>query len=244
MSYKGLFSDYAARTDGKFKIASEIFDLYPDISSMSVLDIGAGGGEIAKYLAERAERIVCIEQNGEFLDRIKENIRANKNSEIVLSTVEEWKSNETFDVVLLSYVLDMYEDIGKFERLVTSAFSHSKDGRRVLAASYLEGGEWDVFTQHVAQHLRFQRTGGFARQVHKLRKIGFYIIIRKIFDTKVYDHSLEGLYSTLSFFAKDRIDQYNAHKDKLLPILENHSTREGKYVVTRIKEVIFEIIQF
>ncbi len=76
-----------------------------------------------------------------------------------------------------------------------------------------------------------------------MRKCGFYVSMRRIIDTGIYGSSIEELYSTLSFFAKSNMPEYEARSSKFLPVLREYSDEEDDYFVVGIKELVFEIVK-
>ena len=75
-----------------------------------ILDIGAGTGRVALYLAERGIRVVCIEPSPamqrEFIKKIQMNPELGKNITLITGDVQTFKVNEIFKAAFLSGSFD------------------------------------------------------------------------------------------------------------------------------------------
>ncbi len=73
-----------------------------------VLDIGCGSGELTFDLAKKASRIVGVDFNEKYITKAKKK-RQGKNIEYILRDVINYNFQETFDVAVLSNVLEHIE---------------------------------------------------------------------------------------------------------------------------------------
>lgn len=232
--YASLFDNYAAGTDGKTKIANALIELYP--AEANLLDVGAGAGEIARAVSGHFRRVVALEPNKSLLPKLSAN--SPTSMDIVPCAIQDFETTETFDIVLLSYVLDTMstDDIGMVLRRIKSLV---KPTSRVVFATYLEGCDWDIYSEFIRRNLSTKRTGGYSRLVRDLRSLGCYTHIRSILDTTIFADTLQQLYDRLAFFYKEQIDAYNAGFSELSGFLGKLAGDSSRLAV---KEVVAEIL--
>src|SRR5690606_38320693 len=83
----------------------KVFDWLPDLSGLSVLDLGAGVGQWSFRFAERGARRVLAVEYAEGLVEIgrQEATQRNMNQvEFVASSAEQFRTDEQFDLVYIS----------------------------------------------------------------------------------------------------------------------------------------------
>lgn len=78
----------------------------------TVLDIGSADAFMAEALAPFFRRIVAVDGSSELIERAKERIRAKgtRNIELVNALAEDFATNEKFDLILLSFILEHVAD--------------------------------------------------------------------------------------------------------------------------------------
>jgi SAM-dependent methyltransferase len=238
-AYTDLFNQYLSHTDGKDLVADNLARLYRSKSSGTVLDIGAGKGDIAIPLAQVFHQVVAVEPEERFTQVIR---AANLPNLIVYeSKIEEFWQAGKYDLILMSYLLDSMSS-ETISVVMNQVESMKAPGGKIVAVTYLEGCNWDVFTHFIANQLGTRRNGGFSRLFSELKTIGWYIHIQKILETHIYGSNLDELYGNLSFFYKDNLDEYHANEGKFKPILRSLSA-QAERVSLSIREVILEVVK-
>jgi len=107
-----------------------------------VLDIGAGTGRIAIFLAERGVKVVCIEPSPamrrEFLKKMKKSPKLASNITLIAGDAQTFQLTEIFEVAFLS---GSFDHIPKTERI--KSFSninhHLKLEGKLVFDIYIEG---------------------------------------------------------------------------------------------------------
>lgn len=237
--YTDLFDKYTNNANGKQVLASALSRIMQETSRKSLLDIGAGNGEITRLIAPHFEGVDVIEPKRKYVEHIKNLNIANLSA--FESDIQSYQTQKRYDSILLSYVLESisiadYPAI--FEKL--KAILNLKGN--IYCATYLDGCDWDEFSYIVKARIDLARTGGFYRVLSSIRDCGYSIREREIVSTQIYGESLENLYENLAFFFKRGLDQYINHKQDLIAILERYTERsnDGRFYI-EVKEVIFNI---
>ena len=76
----------------------------------TVLDIGSADAFMAEALAPFFKRIVAIDGSIELVERARARLQSQPHIELIHSLVEEFETDERFDLVLLSFILEHVAD--------------------------------------------------------------------------------------------------------------------------------------
>ena len=88
-----------------------------DFSGLRVLELGAGMGGVSRYLAESAAHLTVVEGSPARMAACRERLRDLDNWTSCIANIQDFATDETYDVVLLIGVLeyaDLYVDRGAF----------------------------------------------------------------------------------------------------------------------------------
>ena len=128
-----------------------IVEFYPIDSTFSVLEIGAGFGEITSSFISRAKKVVSIESKKEKAEAIGKRFSDADNLTIYAGEIEDVKLDEKFDMVSLIGVIDLKTDLDKY---IDFAKSYLKDSGNILipidnkfGAKYFTGVKEDNLTK-------------------------------------------------------------------------------------------------
>ncbi len=238
--YSDYFKKYASNTNGKKLIAKNLGKILQELKIISLLDVGAGSGDILFGVMDKLKYAVAVEPKLALSSIIEQ--RGLKNIEIIQDVIQNFNSAKKFGCILLSYFLDT---VKKEEwNIILDKVNLMKDSNGIiLGATYLEGCEWDVFTQYIKRNIDIPRSGGFGRITYQLREIGWDVRVRKIIDTEIFGENISELYNNLEFFYKSKVDVYRENKEHFIPQLELLSGTTGRANIT-VKEVIYELLKF
>lgn len=238
LSDQDLFIKYTDNTNGKLILSNYLKNELGKYNFTSLLDVGAGEGEFAVCLSSVFQSVVAIEPNLEFAQKIKgKNV---KNLTVVEDTIQNYAADSRFDVILLSYFLDLFQE-QDIEMIMRKIAGLRSTKGMILGISYLPGCDWDNYAHRVIRDLNTGRKGGIDRIFAKLEKLNYYCSIKGIIDTEIYGTTLSDLYYNLSFFFKRNLKGYYSNKEKYMELLEKYSRKNAAGYSINVKEVVYEI---
>lgn len=86
---------------------------------LRVLDVGAGAGAFIKYMIGHGHTVRGIEMNGELAQRVSSEL----NTTVFAGTLEQFESDETFDLItlwdVLEHMIDPIESLRRLKTLLT-----------------------------------------------------------------------------------------------------------------------------
>jgi len=101
----------------RFQVWSHFLKKYCDSKTARALDLGCGAGNYSLRLAEKCERLVCVDGSQEMARLCREKLSSAslKNYEVVVSDIDAYctSSVELFDIICCSSVLEYVDDIDK-----------------------------------------------------------------------------------------------------------------------------------
>lgn len=242
-SYSTLFERYSRSTDGKSILGARLSDLIKKrISSKSrrirVLDVGAGDGQITEKLAHSEFDIVAIEPNVDLFRQL--NCRLKDKIECYNLSLEEFRGDSKFDVVVLSYVLDGIDqkEIGLFLEKIKSCLNEQGT---VLVCTYVPGCGWDALANEVSVLTGARRKGGLCRVVNRISEFGHYLIEWDSFETNIWGNDVRDLIENLEFyFRKSNVD-VEFIEDHLSRVIEKLVVHENDRAILKVREAIYEL---
>src|SRR5690606_16844195 len=108
---------------------------------LSVLELGAGMGEVSRYLAESCQSLHVVEGTQQRYDALQERLKGLTNWSGTVANIQDYSSTETFDVVCLIGVLEYCEkyiqpdgEYSAFDVLLRIAKRHLKPGGALIVA--------------------------------------------------------------------------------------------------------------
>lgn len=116
-----------------------------NLNPKKVLDVGSGGGEHAKAFAENGALVTCVDFGTSIYAKKAIDF---KNVTTIYDDFEKWSSNEKYDVVWASHVLEHQRNVGVFlEKLIQSC---AKKGNVVITLPFphrhLWGGHLSIWS--------------------------------------------------------------------------------------------------
>ncbi|MGH7832251.1 MAG: AMP-binding protein [Candidatus Binatia bacterium] len=132
--YTTAFSDvpeiarYVEKTERR-----HVFNVVKVDPSMAILDLGCGFGRWAVEFAKRCRRVVAVDFSPNMVERAHQSSREHglHNVEFHVTPIQEFRTPEKFDIVMLSGVLVGVADDQLLE-VLTNAREHLKPGGRII----------------------------------------------------------------------------------------------------------------
>ncbi len=81
-----------------------------------VLEVGSGGGNLSRFLAEKVRELICIDKSSYWIEKSKKRLKGFKNIKFEISDLLDFNKEDYFNVAIIHYVL---HDINKKNRLKT-----------------------------------------------------------------------------------------------------------------------------
>ncbi len=220
-SYVSLFTRYTDHSDGKAVLANAIVDIASDIRAASLLDLGAGNGDLTAALAKHFSGVLAVERNTGFCRRLQQL----EGVDVVSGRMEDVDLGGPHDMCLLSYSLDGVPS-DRLEELLGRVLASRSTTGAVLACSYLEKCAWDVYHEYVCEKIQVPRWGGINRYVEEITKRGFSCHIRRVERTYIWGDDVDDLYDNLAFFFMENLDRYYSVRSECRDALL-HLSEEG-----------------
>ncbi|MHA1292031.1 MAG: class I SAM-dependent methyltransferase [Promethearchaeota archaeon] len=211
----------------KIKIRSKaIFKL---IKREKFLDIGAGNGILTNYISKYFKETYCVEPNDVNVKMLKElNFK-----KIFNCGIEEFNTNEKFDLVLCSHVLyyikrefwlDIITKMKGFldDNGILVILLQSKDGEFQRFFNIFSGDKYNIDPIALNHELN---TINLKTQIHHFKIT---------FKTKDFKEFLEILY----FLLLDRKENLKKKEELLIRYINSHFKRNGYYLLTQDIDMI------
>eukprot|EP00043_Microstomoeca_roanoka_P001530 m.33299 g.33299 ORF g.33299 m.33299 type:complete len:265 (-) comp10871_c0_seq5:66-860(-) len=119
------------------QIRSHLAESGQDISTMSIMDVGAGSGMLSVALAKEAKEVLCVDTSAKMLEKAMEKATAAGLSNVQtlnepLVSVDQL-GGRTFDLVVMSMVLHHIDDIQAITRTISASL---KPGGKFLVFDF------------------------------------------------------------------------------------------------------------
>lgn len=86
----------------------------------SVLEVGPADSGMSLVLAKNFKKLTILEPTDEFANQVQSKLKRYKNAKVYKSLIEDFKTNERFDYITLSHVLEHIDDDVKALRKLKS----------------------------------------------------------------------------------------------------------------------------
>jgi len=234
-NYKKAFENYLKLTDEKERFFGYLSAAIQKFEIKSILDIGAGNGDLAIPLSKAVEKYVAVERNKNFIEALE-----SKNLEVIQRDFleKELPIQDKFDLVLCSYVIP-HED--SFEEFVSKAFHYVDRGGQLIIITHTNPQvELGNFCEHLGLENEWDDPSFSPRIIKFLSSLGR--VKQKNLSTEIISDNLEDLFLALSFGfsigSKEKEDQFFEKKDEAFKFLEKNYSKGEKYVFPFKHEII------
>ncbi|GEM_PF-1304482 len=228
VSYKHDFEKFLKHTDEKAILVSEIEKYISRYDIRSVLDIGAGNGEISIPLSKKVDRYLAIEKNPEFTLQLTQGGVETMEAEFPVQVVG------AFDMVLASHTISYRRsDFSTFiKEFVQTAWNLvNENGIFLMIGSGGNNDDWYNLMKEIGEATELEPNKlGYQETTEQLHAIG-KVTVEKV-AAYVRTETLEDMIDALTFIAGKgdpvRKEKFLRHRDVTESILtEKYATADG-----------------
>ena len=192
-TYEEGFSFYLKYTKEKEILAKELISLFRKLKVNSVLDIGAGNGDLASLIFNQVKRYVAIEPRKKFVKSLKD-----KEINVIEDNFPCNIGNKKFDFILCSHSTPSLKK--DYEPFLKVAFEKLNKNGNLLLITYLGGeDDWNTLLKEINikpfenASARYLDRKNFVEQFGDLKE--WFV------NTKIESSSMENMIKALSFVA-------------------------------------------
>jgi SAM-dependent methyltransferase len=189
--YSDSFRGYLAHTDEKSVLFSAVSKRLRVLGTASLLDIGAGDGDLSIPLAKQVERYLAVEQKDDYAKRLRDA------GLTVVASAFPCTIAESFDAVFASHSVPSQKDgVAGWEPFLASAWSQVNEHGHLLIITFEdEESEWsDLVATAGLEEVkpRKSRLGPLKDYLTSLGKVEVEVITTHV-RTKALDEMLQAL---------------------------------------------------
>jgi SAM-dependent methyltransferase len=208
-AYVEAFERFQSATDEKEVLARELTGEIQQLAAQSLLDIGAGSGQLALRLAQAVSEYVALDERPEYVRQL---------STLGLTAVlGRWPMTirRRFDIVLMSHVLAPGDPL---RQMLETAFGNLKPGGALLLVLHdVVGSDWAELLKHLT--IDHEDQAALPNRVLKvLADLGARTETRQI-TTHLHAADMDAMLDALSFVATSgkphRQEPFFAGRDKI-----------------------------
>ncbi len=225
MGYESDFRVFLKHTNEKEVLGKEIIRLIKKFKIQSILDIGAGNGDLSYPLSQEVKEYLCVESKKDFAKLLR------KRGLKVVEREFPTKIDKTFDMVLCSHSIPNRPD--ELKIFLNVAWKNVKPGGILLIITYVgdDKDEWVRFLKLVRPELFVVDYMKYEKKLQMLRKFG-KPDVKNIF-SEVATKNKKDMISALSFVAgggiKKEKDLFLRKKPIIDGIINEKYHRKGEY---------------
>lgn len=216
LAYSDAFQVFLAHTDEKVVLLDVLSKKIRVLGAASLLDIGAGNGDLSIPLSKIVGQYVALEQKEDYVRRLKE-----AGLEVVHTTYPA-QIAEHFDIVLFSHSLPSNRQ--EWESVLSAAWSQlNPDGHLILVTFEDEESEWNDLVETSGLELVREREERLAPLKGFLETLG--VVDQQVITTHVRTESREDLVRALAFVWSDGLPANTEafiNNKKVSEFLENY----------------------
>lgn len=221
------FETFLRHTDEKKVLYEALAEELKSKHLSSILDIGAGNGDLSLPLSKLAKRYLAVEQKPKYVQKLKS---------LGVEVVEgNWPLNlasqESFDLVLSSHSISYHHS--KVWPFLTAAWERVAPGGELLIITFRgEPDDWTNLTAQMGDDLLSYHEPAFADLIKGLSRWGETEVSKII--TTVKTETLEQMLAALAFVYSDgqidRREKFFSHQEIISDLLKQKYQPGDKYI--------------
>ncbi len=222
--YESDFQTFLKYTNEKKILRDEIIKIIKKLKIKSILDVGAGNGDLSYPLSKEVEDYLCVEPKKGFADLLRAK---------GLKVIEDKfpvRIDKRFDLVLCSHSIPY--DKPELISFLNSAWENVKNRGSLLIITYIgKGDDWNKFLDSIGQKSSGDAYISYEDKLKMLNSFG-KLKIKEVF-SEVNTKRVEDMIRALSFIAGGGIqnekDFFLQRQEVIKKILKKKYFRKGVY---------------
>lgn len=220
IDYIDKYLEYLCSTNEKMIISDQI---NVHLIEGSILDIGAGTGDIVEKIDLKKYDYTCVEHRPEFVKILKSRGLS------VIEGIFPCKCQKTYTNVILSYVLG---NIKHCEILINSAWQQLDQYGQLIIVTYRDSmDDFNRLLQRVGYEGRKTYDMRYNYLISELNKLGKTNIIN--FKSKIIANTIASLVRSIGFLATNTQDGSPAKRNQIIDTLSKEIDYINKYYLIR-----------
>jgi SAM-dependent methyltransferase len=225
--YEEDFSSYLKIANEKPVLAQEIIKLFDKLKVKSVLDVGAGNGDLSSLIFKKVGRYTAVEPRKEFTKLLRE-----KDINVIEGTFPCSIGKEKYDLVLCSHSVPYLQ--GDYEPFLKEAYEKLNKNGNLLVITYIgEGDDWNYFLRDIGVKPFVNTLVNYTDRKNFLSQLGE---VKEWFVfSKLESSSIKDLVKALGFVAsageKDKKEDFLSKTEKIREVLKGkyYNKESGEY---------------
>ncbi len=235
--YDSAFAKFLAHTDEKEVLRREIVSRLIANNATSLLDIGAGNGDLAIALSRIVPRYLAVEAKPIYVAKLREAGLATIEGVFPVDMMGQ------FDMALACHSTPWGEE--KYKEFVTGAFRYVSTGGSLLIVSYNdEESEWSALLRSCSMYVDEMSPVGYRLPRLKSFLESFGTVSVDIVTTIVRAHASADMIAALSFVygqgKTERLNEFQSACSIISAYLRAHYFHDGSFAFP-FHHVLFEV---
>jgi cyclopropane fatty-acyl-phospholipid synthase-like methyltransferase len=228
-TYKSSFEAFLSNTNEKAILSQELINVIQTQNIHSLLDIGAGNGELASLVTPSLQRYVAIEQRADFVAKLKQLPHPNMEAH---TASYPFPTEEKFDAVLFSHSIPtIVKENDKWKEFIDSSLEHLNQNGTLIIVTYEAGDSaWSELLKQANLPRKYDRIGQMQLLSDFLKDRGELEIKEVV--THVETKTIDEIIKSLSFVYSDgRVEREKAflQSKEIRDIIEKSYKTESGY---------------
>jgi len=222
-SYRISFENFLRCTNEKEILLASMSDYIKKLKIKSLLDIGAGNGDIAIPLSRMVDSYMAVEKNENFVKKL-----SSKKINVIKANFpeEKFKLKKKFDLVLCSYVIPHNKDFKKF---ISEAWEYINSGGHLLIITHSRSrDECGKFFKKIKFKNFWDNPSFFPRLINYLKILG-KVSVKEVMST-IRSVDLHEFFSALAFIASggesDKEKLFYKKKEEIEKVIKRDYKKE------------------
>jgi len=169
----------------KYILTDKIISIIRPRKTFSVLDVGCGEGYVVRKLYDQVKNCTALDPNQKMLERLRKNVKNNPKVIFVNKKLQDFETDEEFDITLSSHTLSFFEDK---RQAIDRMLDLTKNGGKLILVLHCQASE----------QLRMLKEINLAIEKREIKHV-YAEALRCYLTDKGFEPKLEGIETLASF---------------------------------------------